>query len=54
MKLDDFTVAVAFRVFELLEKKHLFKVPEQIRQKVIEEVRGETSSLIDKLPGKKV
>ena len=53
MKIDDYAVAVAFRVFDLLEKKHLFKVPEQIRQKVSEEIRAESSSLIDQLPGKK-
>lgn len=48
MKIEDYTVTVAYKVFELLEKKHFFKVPEAIQEQVVQEVRAEVDRLIPK------
>lgn len=46
MKIEDFAYAVVQKVFWELEHHHHFNVPEPIRKKIQESIRGQINDLI--------
>ena len=47
MKLEEFCHRVATRTIELLEKKYHYKIADQTRKEIVEEVMREVDSFID-------
>jgi hypothetical protein len=47
MKLEDLAYAITQRVFEELERKHHFSVPDSIRQAVTESVQQHLDELMN-------
>jgi hypothetical protein len=47
MKLEEFCHRVAMRTIELLEKKYHYKIADQTRKEIIEQVVREVDSFID-------
>jgi hypothetical protein len=47
MKLEEFCHRVATRTIELLEQKYHYKIADQTRKEIIEEIMREVDSFID-------
>ena len=47
MKLEDFCHRVVMRTIDLLERKYHYKVAEETRKEIVEQIRRELGSLIE-------
>jgi hypothetical protein len=47
MKLEDFAYGIAKKIFEELEHKHHFKVPEAIQAEILKKVKTDLNSFMD-------
>ena len=46
MKVDDFAYKVALRTLELLEETQHYKIPDQMRKDICQQVQKETNKLL--------